>query len=422
MGIVWMSPVRAQEVSSAAAAPTDEPAATAVDPPTVDDPMAKEKEEAQQAYQQIADAYLNNDWDALPGLIHEVRRHQRFFDRQQRSDVTYVRRNLKEFQPKWWDKCSSSSNISFKAEIWNRPLTANYMPTRALGAQSVQAEGEYRKNRKGQYEPVITKLNVIVTWKPSMVNSRTPGTGKLAEVHGMKLGDFGEVIVWHELGHCYITNYLPLKHVVELYNDHNMLFGHLQEFYADLTALYHSSPRARRVTLMLRLEGLDHYDDSEEHARAAHAIGSLILHEALANPDDWPSFHFPPSVPKQQVELNTIIYLYEHMDRKWTVKEARALREMAGNFINKSGEKTLRARGVLPLSGKLKFSLMSGQDHKHQSARDAYVTQQLQALIASGRADTLEEGETYDPPLRAPLHDGEKIRRDPEALRMDIPT
>lgn len=421
MGIVWLSPVWAQDVSPAAAAPTGEPAATAVDQPADDDPMAKEKEEAQQAYQQIADAYLNNDWDVLPDLFRTTRKHQRFFDRQQRNDVTYIRRNLNEFQPKWWNKCSSSSNISFKAELWNRPLTANYMPTRALGAQAIQAEGEYRKNRKGEYEPVVTKLNVIVTWKPGMVDSSTPGTGKLAEVHDLTLGDLGEVIVWHELGHCYITNYLPIQHVVTLYNDHNMLFSHLQEFYADITALYHSSPRARRVTLMLRLEGLDHYDDSEEHARASHAIGALVLHEALANPDDWPSYHFPPSVPEQQVELNTIIYLYEHMDPKWTVKEARALRELAGNFINKSGEKTLRARGVLPLPGKLKFSLMAGQDHKFQAERDTYVTKQLEAMIASGRADKLEEGETYDPPVRDPLHDGEEIRRDPDILRMDIP-
>ncbi len=421
VGSVWQSPVHAEEVLPADAVPTGEPADTVVDPPPNDDPMAKEKAEAQLAYQQLADAYLNNDWDALPELFQATRRHQRLFDREQRNDVTYIRRNMNEFQPKWWGKCASASNISFKAEIWNRPLTANYMPTRTLGAQSVQAEGKYRKNRRGEYEPVVTKLNVILTWKPGLINSATPGTGKLAEVHDIKLGDLGEVIVWHELGHCYITNYLPMQHVVELYNDHTMLFNHLQEFYADLTALHHASPRARRVAVMLRLEGLDRYDDSEQHARASHAIGSLILHEALANPDAWPSFHFPPSVPKQQVELNTIIYLYEHMDPKWTVSEARALRELAGDFISKSGEKTLRARGVLPLPGKLKFSLMAGQDHRHQAARDAFVTKQLESLIASGRADTLEEDETYNTPLRRPLRDGEDAHYDPEDLRMDIP-
>jgi hypothetical protein len=416
-------PTTTQPTGEGSKAEAIEPAESAATQPEqpAEDPMAQQRQEAAEAYQEMADAYLGNDWEALSEFTRSIRRHQRFLNRDQRLDVTYMLKTAREFQPKWWHKCSSSSNISFKAELWNRPLLANYMPTRMLGAQSVQAEGEYRKNRRGEYEPVVTKINVIVTWKPGMVGSNTPGTGKLADIHGMTQGDLGEVIVWHELGHCYITNYLPMKHVMELYDDHAMLFSHLQEFYADVTALHHTSPRARRISLILRLEGLDRYDDSEQHARASHAVGSLVLHEVLANPDDWPSFHFPPSVPKQQVELNTIIYLYEHMDPKWSVKEARALRELAGSFIKKSGEKTLRARGVLPLPNRLKFSLMAGQDHKLQTQRDEYVAERLEAFIESGRADTLEEDETYDPPLRRPLRDGEEYRLDPEALRIDIP-
>ncbi len=386
-----------------------------------DDPMAAYREEAALAYQELVQAYLKNDWDKLQELTRAIRRHNRFFDRDQRDDVAYIQKSADDFRPGWWDKCASASNISFQAEIWNRPLMANYMPTRAIGFQAVQPEGEYRRNRKGELEPVITKLNVIVSWKPGMVNSNSPGTGKLAEIHAMRHGDLGEVIVWHELGHSYITNYLPLQHVIELYTEHAMLFSHLQEFYADLTAIKHSSPRARRFALMLRLEGLDRYDESEEHARASHAIGAMILHEILQNPEDWPSFHFPPEVPKQQVELNTIIYLYEHMDPNWSLKEARALRELAGDFISKSGEKTLRSRGVAPLPGDRKFSLMAGQDHEYQAQRDDYVAQRLKSLIDSGRADKLEEGKTYDPPIRRTLRDGELIRRDPEALRIDIP-
>lgn len=386
-----------------------------------DDPTAVLREEAAAAYDEIAAAYLKNDWEALPLLTRSIRKHIRFLDRQQRLDVTYIQKSYKDFRPKWWNKCSSSSNISFKAGLWNRPLLANYMPTRALGAQSVQVKGEVRVDRRGRVERKITGLDVIVTWKPSMVNSNTPGTGKLADLHDMKLGDLGEVIVWHELGHCYITNYLPMEHVVTLYEEHGMLFSHLQEFYADITAIQHTSPKARRVALLLRLDGLDRYDDAEQHARASHAIGSMILFEALENPDDWPSMHFPPSIPSQQVELNTIIYLYEHMDPKWSIKEARALRELAGDYIKKYGERTLRSKGVVVLPERHRFSLMAGQDHKYQAKRDTYVAEQLEKLIASGRADVLEDGETYDPPLRRPLRDGEEYTRDAEALRIDIP-
>ncbi len=416
--LVWLpNPhVLAKEVAAGVVA--DQPSGEADPPKQVkgEEPAAPESQEeiAAAAYQELAGAYLLNDWDALPELGRSARKHMRFMDRQQRLDIKYIQMHAKDFRPKWWSKCSSSSNVSFKVGLWGRPLIANYKPDRVLGQQAVLAERARGSSR-------IIRLHAVVSWKPSLVNSSTPGTGKLAELHGMKQGDLGEVIVWHELGHCFITNRLPVDHVIELYNQHEMLFSHLQEFYADLTSLHHASPRARRVTLMLRLSGLDRYDDSEQHARASHAIGSLVLFELLANPDDWPSFHFPPAVPKQQVELNTIIYLYEHMDPKWSVKEARALRELAGRFIKKSGEKTLRSRGMMPLPNKHKFSLMAGQDHKYQEARDAYVAERLEALIESGRADTLEEGETYDPPVRRTLSDGEEYRRDAEALRIDIP-
>ncbi len=413
-----------QPAPSGQSAPDGEDTADTSDAPeaadTPDDPMADLRKQAGQAYEDLVKSYLTNDWDAVKEQARMIRRHQRFLDRDQRRDVMYIQKNYKDFSPKWWYKCASSSNISFKARLWNRPLMANYVPTRQLGAQAVQAVYEVRQIR-GVRRRVLVRLNVLLTWKPNLIDSPQPGAGKLAEIHGMRLGDLGEVIVWHEMGHSYITNYLPLNHVVELYNDHAMLFSHLQEFYADITALYHASPRARRVTLMLRLEGMDRYDESEQHARASHALGALVLHEVLANPDDWPSFHLPPAVPKQQVELNTIIYMYEHMDPNWSLAEARALRELAQSFIKRSGEKTLRARGVLPLPDKLSFSLMAGQDHKRQAQRDEHVTQRLESLIASGRADKLEEGETYDPPVRRALRDGEEYHLDPEALRIDIP-
>lgn len=417
-GLTCFSPVCAQPSGRAPRGDAGS-AATTTDASATDTTEAKPLDPADTAYQAITEAFLHDKWDELADLLKDGRRYKRSFDRQQRLDYDYIQKSMKDFQPKWWPKCSSSSNISFQAEIWNRPLMANYMPTRELGAQAVQAEGEYRRNRKGQYEAVVTKLNVIVTWKPSMVDSNTPGTGKLAKVFHLTLGDLGEVIVWHELGHCYITNYLPMQQVLELYKNYKMLFNHLQEFYADLTALYHTSPKSRRVTLLLRLDGLDYYDDSEPHARASHAIGSLVLMEVINHPDDWPSMHFPPAVPKQQAELNTIIYLYEHMDPDWSVKEARALRELAGDFIKRSGELTLRHRGVLPLPNRLSFSLMAGQDHKYQTQRDEYVSKKLEQLIASGRADKLKEGETYDPPIRSQTRRGEEQEAD--SLRMDIP-
>ena len=69
----------------------------------------------------------------------------------------------------------------------------------------------------------------------------------------------------------------------------------------------------------------------------------------------------------------------------------------------------------------MSFSLMAAQDHKYQAQRDEYVAAKLKILIDSGRADKPEEGKTYDPPIRRALNDGEKVTRDKDALRIDIP-
>jgi hypothetical protein len=232
-----------------------------------------------------------------------------------------------------------------------------------------------------------------------MVDSAQPASGELATSHDTQLGDSGEISVWHELGHNFVTAKLPLKAVVELYSDYEILFHHLQEFYADLTALYHSSPRTQRY-MMIRLIGLDHYNAEEQHTRAAHGIGAMFLAHVMQEPDKWPSLHFPPSVPKQQVELNTIIYLYEHWEPQWTIAEAQNLRTFVNDFVKTQGNRTLKRKGLFKLPNKLTYSLMAGQDHKHQVKRDQWVAQQLEQLIADKRADTFGESETYDPPLR----------------------
>jgi len=219
---------------------------------------------------------------------------QTLFTPQQRKDVDYIRKTAKVFQPKWWPACSSNSATKFPASIWGRKFVANYVPARALGQQSVSTRGRYVRTRNG-YEYKVTEIQVRVMWKPGMVDDPNPVTTTLAEQNNICRSDIGEVIVWHELGHNYITNALAVNHVVELYTNYRVLYSHLQEFYADLTALRHASPHARRVTCQMRLGALDFYDDNEPHTRAAHGIASLLITEMILHPEDWPSVHFPPA-------------------------------------------------------------------------------------------------------------------------------
>src|SRR5690606_38137684 len=210
-------------------------------------------------------------------------------------------------------------------------------------------------------------------------------------------GDLGELIVWHELGHSYLTNALTLPQIIELYTQHEILFIHLQEFFADLTSAYHTSPRGIRAVLQARLDGLDAYDDDEPHTRAAPAIGALVVRDMLLNPDDWPSVHFPPKVLEQQVELNTIIYVYETWDRDWSVAEERRLRELVGAFVRREGDATFRRRGTLNLPGGGQFKLMVAEDRGLQAKRDQWTADRLKRLIDTGRADTLAADAKYEP-------------------------
>jgi hypothetical protein len=174
---------------------------------------------------------------------------------------------------------------------------------------------------------------------------------------------------------------------MELYMKYEMLFSSLQEFYADMTALYHSSPLARRVAMISRIEELEDYRDTEPHARAAHAVASLILAQVLANPGKWPSFHLPNEVPKEDIERNTIVYMYENLDPNWTLAEDKALRESINQFMRAYGEQVLRKKGEVPLPNKLFFTLTATDDRDHKPKRDAWAKEQLEKAIKAGQTD-----------------------------------
>ncbi len=368
---------------------------------------------ANQAFTALSQAYLTNDPDAFEQHRQTLRRYTRHLDRQQKRDLSAMQRSIKDIRPDWWEKTQSVRPVSFKAEIWGRTFTANYKPQDTTGVQFLVPV--YEHDRYGF--PHLKDVAVVVSWRPGHVDSPAPASGKIGETHGYTNGDLAEVIVWHELGHNYISNNFNLRQKIELYTQHETLYHHLQEFYADATALAHTSPKARRAVLQMRLHGLGSYNRNGAHDRAAHAIGAIVLAQILENPQDWPSFHLPPSVPKQQVELNTIIYCYETMDPNWTYAEATALQDLIKDYIKKHGDKTFRTMGEVQLPDDQTMMLLSMADSRLQPERDQWMARKLQAAIDAGHADTLEQGETYDPPTR----DISRMGNDQDP-RLDLPT
>jgi hypothetical protein len=346
--------------------------------------------EAQKAYEDLVYAYMHYDSASWDTAYKEASKQYNSFSTKQKGDVSYMRRTAAEFRPTWWKNCKSSTSVSFPAVIWGKTITANYMPTSMLGAQQLV------------YDPDTQKFHVVVTWQPHMVDSLRPLGGDAAKTHQMREGDQAEAIIWHELGHNYITVGFSTDQIVELYTKYEILFRSLQEFYADMSALYHCSPPGRKVTMMLRISEM--FEDSalESHTRGARGIGSYMLATVLTEPEKWPSFHLPTAVPETDVERRTILYMYEHIDPHYTLDEDRNLREMVGNLVMKQGGNIFRTKGTIPLPSKLQYKITTSEDRDLQIQRDKWVAEMLKKAIDSGAVAKVQKTEGHPKRFRLP--------------------
>jgi hypothetical protein len=388
----------------------------------------KDAAEALEVWERFETAYLNGKMEEVKELYQEMRAKQRHLPREKQLAIRHMNEYAPKYRPRWWAGTKKQEKNSFEAEIWGREFWANYVPTRELGLQAVYPQEEFNQ-KTGEFE--VVDLIILVTWKPLMVDSPERAKGKLAEMHGYTLGDIAEVIVWHELGHNYLTETISTRNNVTLYDRYSDLYSTMHEYFADMAAIYHSTPRARKVMLQFRLDELDYYTQDSSHCRGAHGIGSIILTDMLMNPDKWPSVRFPPAAADQQTELNAIIYVYEHLPAKWTAEEDIRLQQLAEEFVMKKGERTFKAKGEIPLQNRLKFNLMIGEDRDNQTQRDAWVRGKIEELISDGRADKLEDGQEYDPPKRdknrrrgfssVTIVNGEVITDSEDELRIEVP-
>jgi hypothetical protein len=341
---------------------------------------AQPKSEAQLCYEQIVGDYMHSKWVSLEEARKGWLKHRSNMTAEQRADVAYVLKAYGEHRPAWWKHTHASRNTTFTVTIWGKSFKANYVPSEILGV----------------HVPVMVeedRLAFIVSWQPHLIDSPKPISGGPPKDHGMTEGDFGEAIVWHELGHNYISQGLTPRQLFALYEKRTMMFTNLQEFYADMTAMYHSSPSARKATMMMRMPGLRYNDESEPHTRGGHGVGALVLSYVLTEPRKWPSFRLPGRVPENQVEQRTIVYMYSHLDPNYTLTEDRALRETLGRFMRANGGTILRSYGVIPLPSKLEFKIMPAEDRTCQAQRDLWVKKQLAQAIQDGLTD---KPEVYD--------------------------
>jgi len=334
--------------------------------------------EAQNCYEQLVDTYLHFEAKAWDAACKASLKYTGSFTAQQRSDVAYMRKAALEYRPDWWKNTKSSTSVSFPAVIWGKTITANYMPSGALGGEGLI------------YDPVTEKLHVVVTWQPHMVDSTKVLEGDAAAAHQMTEGNEAEAIIWHELGHNYVTLGFDEDQLRDLYTKYQILYMSLQEFYADMTALYHCSPPGRKASFLIRVPSFHWNNVNDEHVRGALGIGSYLLANILSDPAKWPSFHLPTAVPETDPERKCILYMYEHLDPQYTLEEDRNLRELVGKLIHAQGAAIFRSKGTIPLPNRLEYKMTPSEDRDLQVKRDAWVAATLKKAIDSGAVTRIQ--------------------------------
>ncbi len=336
-------------------------------------------DEAQVAYELLVDTYMHfsgAEWDEA---LKESKKFMKDYTTKQKADIYYMRKAATEYRPSWWKCTKSSSSVSFTTKIWGKSFKANYMPSEMLGMQQIW-----------NVDPETGRIDVVVSWQPHWVDSPDPVKGDAAKAHRIRQGDLAEAIIWHELGHNYVTKGFNIRALYELYTKYRILFESIHEFYADMTALYHCSPSGRKATFLIRVPGLHWNDVNDPHVRGALGVGSFILATVLSDPAKWPSFNLPLEVPATDAERKTILYMYEHIDPDYTFEEDRALRELVGKFIRSKGSAIFRAKGTVPLPNKLVYKFTTSEDRDLQPKRDAWVAAELKKAIAAGLIKNVE--------------------------------
>jgi hypothetical protein len=322
------------------------------------------KQKAKETYNAVVTAYMNSNWDAMNEAQKSASRYATYMTPQQRADLTYIRQTAGDYRPPWWKACKSTTPTKIRATIWGRGIVCNYLPADKPSI-SGQIDGQHTE--------------VTVSWNPSYVDSTEQEKGRLAEEHGLTLGDQGEVIVWRQLGHSYITVSLPGATLLAMYKENQHLYQHLQSFLAELTSMYHCSPKARRTAMLIHGSTLhDPQGAAEASVRSCRAISALFLSIVLAEPGKWPSIKLPPSVPEDSIEKTVGAYVYSNVEPTWTLNEDRAFREALKEFFHANGERALKQKGKLILPNKMTFMLMEPDDRALEPKRDAWVKERLQ--------------------------------------------
>jgi hypothetical protein len=325
---------------------------------------ADSKDDPQSAgpFQRLCKAYLDGTWTDLekdlqagkepPGLTAE-----------QRLELAAMRSALAEGRPAWWQSCKAGLGGQIHPVVWGRKLDMAYDPK---GKQSVQMT--FTGNR----------ISLAVAWPPAeMDNGENTG-------HGFSKGDLNDLSIWCIMGTALTWTQVSPQSLGSLGEKEKSGLLRFQDFRAEVTGLYYSTPKARRWGEILYLLAWKEMYAAMPIVNARKANGAMFLVEVLTDPAKYPSLPAPADAPAENTEEKLAEQYRDWIQKHgWTVAEDMALRKAIQGFAAANDDATLlRTKQLVTLPNKLKISLDPAEDESLRPLRDAWLKKQLDKAIS----------------------------------------
>src|SRR5262249_26713453 len=143
-----------------------------------------------------------------------------------------IRKARDECRPLWWQQCKEGKQFAFHPVIWGKSLNVTYVPD---GQRGVQA----------QYHN--SDVSFTATWPADEMDNPAPFE------HGFTKADTNAAEVGAMLGTARVWAQVSGRALAAQNAKEKLRSTRREDFRSNLTALYYSSPKARRWALLVDL-------------------------------------------------------------------------------------------------------------------------------------------------------------------------
>ncbi len=315
---------------------------------------------AAEPFQRLQEAYLGGRWDEVERMFMSSGRELRAIPASEQPKVSYMRQSLAEGRPAWWKRCKAGEKFTFAPMVWGHAATFTFDPAGQFPVQSSLTQGQ---------------ISLTVTWPVAGMDDPA-----ILE-RGFSKGDAACVGAWSALGTAEAWSAIPLDAQSNLKEDARVQMQQYLDFRGNLTDVYYSTPKARRLGLWLCLV-MYVGENAGNPVRTAHeAVAAMFMSEVAAHATRYPSIQLPKSLPAEGAEEKLAGDLRNWIEKHgWTLAEDKFLRDAIAAFAAANGTQA-RLHGQVTLANGLVVALDPEKDKPLHLKRDLWLKSKLEASL-----------------------------------------